>query len=164
MLGGSNCHVKCVDGVTRLCVIRGKFRGKGKRDNVLSVGSMVLVGIRDYESCKGKDKLETCDLLEVYRESDKTRLFSSVKIDWSEIVTTSGCAGEKASAASSSDDLVFMTEDQIELERLILEQTENIIARANRTKTNTVCAETIQIDETRAVFGDDEDDVEVDDI
>ena len=165
MLGGSNCHVKCVDGVTRLCVIRGKFRGKGKRDNALSVGSMILVGMRDYESCKGKDKLETCDLLEVYRESDKTRLFSSVKIDWSEIVTTSGCAGEKASAAaSSSEELVFMTDEQIELERLILEQTENILARTNRTKTNTVCSNTIQIAESRAVFGDDDDDVEVDDI
>jgi initiation factor 1A len=165
MLGGSNCHVKCVDGVTRLCVIRGKFRGKGKRDNALSVGSMTLVGLRDYESCKGKDKLETCDLLEVYRESDKTRLFSSVKIDWSEIVTTSGCAGEKASAAaSSSEELVFMTDEQIELERLILEQTENILARTNRTKTNTVCSNTIQIAESRAVFGDDDDDVEVDDI
>jgi translation initiation factor IF-1 len=165
MLGGSNCHVKCVDGVSRLCVIRGKFRGKGKRDNALSVGSMILVGMRDYESCKGKDKLETCDLLEVYRESDKTRLFSSVKIDWSEIVTTSGCAGEKASAAaSSSEELVFMTDEQIELERLILEQTENILARTNRTKTNTVCSNTIQIAESRAVFGDDDDDVEVDDI
>ena len=67
MLGGSNCHVKCIDGVTRLCVIRGKFRGKGKSDNVLSLGSIVLVGMRDYESCKSKDKLQTCDLLEVYR-------------------------------------------------------------------------------------------------
>ena len=44
LLGGTNCHVKCSDGVVRLCVIRGKFRGKGKRDNVLSSGSIVLVG------------------------------------------------------------------------------------------------------------------------
>jgi initiation factor 1A len=161
MLGGSNCHVKCVDGVTRLCVIRGKFRGKGKRDNVLSVGSMVLVGIRDYESCKGKDKLETCDLLEVYREADKIRLFSSVKIDWSEIVTTPGCAGEKVSSSSLGEDFTFMTDEQIELERLMKEQEENIIARS---KTNTICVASLQVHETRAVFGDDDDDVDVDDV
>jgi initiation factor 1A len=160
MLGGSNCHVKCVDGVTRICVIRGKFRGKGKRDNVLSVGSIVLVGMRDYESCKSSDKLETCDLLEVYRETDKTRLFSSVKIDWSEIVTTPGCAGEKV-AASACEEFSFMTDDQIELERLMKEQEENILAR---TKTNTVCADTLKINEMCAVFGDDDDDVDVDDV
>ena len=90
LLGGSNCHVKCLDGVVRLCVIRGKFRGKGKRDNVLAMGSIVLVGIRDYESRKGEGKLETCDLLEVYRESDKTTLFSTVKVDWSSILPSTG--------------------------------------------------------------------------
>jgi len=162
MLGGSNCHVKCVDGVVRLCVIRGKFRGKGKRDNVLSMGSMVLVGMRDYESCKGKDKLETCDLLEVYREADKTRLFTSVKIDWSEIVTAPGCAGEKAAAATAScEDFAFMTEDQIEMERLIQEQEENIIARNKVVSADPNHA--IPID-NRALFGDEDEEVDVDDI
>jgi initiation factor 1A len=169
MLGGSNCHVKCVDGIVRLCVIRGKFRGKGKRDNVLSLGSIVLVGMRDYESCKGKDKLETCDLLEVYREADKTRLFSSVKIDWSEIVTAPGCAGEKVSAASSSEggeDFAFMTDSQIEMERLMKEQEEDIIARS---KFNTIVRDDTpltnsQPDNARALFGDEDVDVDVDDI
>ena len=160
MLGGSNCHVKCVDGVVRLCVIRGKFRGKGKRDNVLSMGSMVLVGMRDYESCKGKDKLETCDLLEVYREADKTRLFSSVKIDWSEIVTAPGCTGEKV-AAAPCEDFAFMTEDQIEMERLVKEQEENILARNKVVSTGVNHA--IPLDK-RALFGDEDEDVDVDDI
>jgi len=154
--------VKCVDGVVRLCVIRGKFRGKGKRDNVLSMGSMVLVGMRDYESCKGKDKLETCDLLEVYREADKTRLFTSVKIDWSEIVTAPGCAGEKAAAATAScEDFAFMTEDQIEMERLIQEQEENIIARNKVVSTD---AKHVNPIDNRALFGDEDEDVDVDDI
>tara|TARA_B110000285_G_scaffold216305_1_gene263492 strand:+ start:1120 stop:1740 length:621 start_codon:yes stop_codon:yes gene_type:complete len=162
MLGGSNCHVKCVDGVVRLCVIRGKFRGKGKRDNVLSMGSIVLVGMRDYESCKGKDKLETCDLLEVYREADKTRLFSSVKIDWSEIVTAPGCTGEKTAASSSAEEgFSFMTDAQIEMERLIHEQEENIIARTSAMSSDTKQASQ---NDNRTLFGDDEEDVDVDDI
>lgn len=166
LLGGSNCHVKCTDGIVRLCVIRGKFRGKSKRDNVLMMGSIVLVGIRDYESRKGDNKLETCDLLEVYRESDKTALFSSVKIDWSAIIAPSAAGGgDKMGLPSSEDDFVFMTDQQIELEQLMKQQEESILAR---TKTNTVKSNTIQIqgqiNETTALFGDNDDDVDVDDI
>jgi len=78
MLGNGMCHVICKDGKKRLCIIRGKFRGRGKRDNTLTNGKWVLVGGRDFESEKtgeGKD-LEKCDLLEVYSDLDKERLKS----------------------------------------------------------------------------------------
>jgi len=76
MLGNGMCHVMCKDGKKRLCVIRGKFRGRGKRDNTLSNGKWVLVGGRDFEAEKsGEGKnLEKCDLLEVYSDLDKERL------------------------------------------------------------------------------------------
>ena len=76
MLGNGMCHVMCKDGKKRLCIIRGKFRGRGKRDNTLTNGKWVLVGGRDFEAEKtgdGKD-LEKCDLLEVYSDLDKERL------------------------------------------------------------------------------------------
>ena len=75
MLGGTICEVLCIDGVLRLCVIRGKFSGKGKRDNRLSKGIWVLVGLRDWEiSSKDKPK---CDLLEVYNDGDKEKLIKN---------------------------------------------------------------------------------------
>jgi initiation factor 1A len=76
MLGNGMCHVMCKDGKKRLCIIRGKFRGRGKRDNTLSNGKWVLVGGRDFEAEKtGEGKnLEKCDLLEVYSDLDKERL------------------------------------------------------------------------------------------
>jgi initiation factor 1A len=76
MLGNGMCHVICKDGKKRLCIIRGKFRGRGKRDNTLSNGKWVLVGGRDFEAEKtGEGKnLEKCDLLEVYSDLDKERL------------------------------------------------------------------------------------------
>jgi len=78
MLGNGMCHVMCKDGKKRLCIIRGKFRGRGKRDNTLSNGKWVLVGGRDFEAEKtGEGKnLEKCDLLEVYSDLDKERLKS----------------------------------------------------------------------------------------
>ena len=65
MLGHGNCHVKCNDGVTRLCVIRKKFRQRNKRSNMVQSGSYVLVGLRDWE-VQAVHKIEKCDLLEVY--------------------------------------------------------------------------------------------------
>jgi initiation factor 1A len=65
MLGHGNCYVKCNDGVTRLCIIRKKFRQRHKRSNMVQSGSYVLVGLRDWE-VQAVHKIEKCDLLEVY--------------------------------------------------------------------------------------------------
>ena len=43
LLGGANCEVVTNDGVTRLCVIRNKFRGRDKRDNTIAPGVWILV-------------------------------------------------------------------------------------------------------------------------
>ena len=75
MLGNSQCHVKCTDNITRLCIIRNKFTGKHKGNNFLKPGVWVLVGVRDWET--KSDKIEKCDLMEVYSESDKTKLLDT---------------------------------------------------------------------------------------
>jgi translation initiation factor IF-1 len=88
VLGGSMCHVNDADGKIMLCHIRGKFRGRGKRDNFVGNGTWVLVGLREWETSNdkegsGKKKLENCDLLEVYNEQDKDRLKNTVTtINW----------------------------------------------------------------------------------
>ena len=77
MLGGTNCEVLCIDGKTRQCVIRNKFCGKGKRDNWLTRGKWILVGLRNWEvTTKVKEK---CDLLEVYNDNDKDKLIRNSK-------------------------------------------------------------------------------------
>jgi len=75
MLGNSMCHVKCADDVIRLCLIRKKFTGKHKGNNFLKPGSWVLVGLRDWET--KSDKIEKCDLMEVYTDSDKSKLLDT---------------------------------------------------------------------------------------
>jgi len=71
IFGGPLCSVICLDNVTRNCVIRGKFRNK--RDCIIKSGSWVLVGLRQDLSVK-TGVVETCDLLEVYNDSDKEKL------------------------------------------------------------------------------------------
>ena len=70
MLGNGMCYVRLLSGGgDRLCIIRNKFKGRGKRDNILDSGSWVLVGMREWSS-----KQDTCDLLEVYNAAERDRL------------------------------------------------------------------------------------------
>lgn len=87
MLGNGMCHVLCQDNKTRLCFIRGKFRGRGKRDNMISNGRWILIGLRDYESEKAGGKLDNCDLLDVYSDQDKERLKNQVQtVNWTQFI------------------------------------------------------------------------------
>ena len=76
MFGNGMCEVKCIDGKTRLCIFRKKFKGRSKRDNMVSIGSVILVGIRTWEViAPNSEKLEKCDLLEVYSTADVQKLY-----------------------------------------------------------------------------------------
>ena len=68
MLGNGMCHVLGCDNVQRICIIRNKFRGRGKRDNNLAMGTYVIVGKRSWETnCDAVNS--KCDLIEVYNDN-----------------------------------------------------------------------------------------------
>ena len=98
--GGAICEVFCHDLVTRQGIIRGKFRGKGKRNNIIASGTVVLIGLRDWATVTKSEK-EQCDILEVYSalELEQLKQKPSFPIDFldssmREIFGTSS-AGEK---------------------------------------------------------------------
>lgn len=65
-LFGNSCCVFCDDYKERLVMISGKFsRRNNKRNNFISPGSVILVGLRDWATVID-GKTEKCDLLEVY--------------------------------------------------------------------------------------------------
>lgn len=100
LYGGPNCEVMCDDGVTRLCVIRNKFRGRGRRDNMLTPGKWVMVGIRDWEA-RAAGKPQKCDLLEVYSDSDKKRLAKDFPGNWHIL----SAVAESSDPGASKDDI-----------------------------------------------------------
>ena len=71
LFGGKICQVITIDGITLSCTIRGKFSGKFKHSNLLSINSFVLIGIHDWAS----DKLLS-DLLHIYQSHDLLSLSS----------------------------------------------------------------------------------------
>ena len=88
LLGNGMCMVKCVDGYERLCHIRGKFTGRSKRENALSQGTWVLIGLRQWDADKefalktsktGKS-IQKCDLLEIYTPAEREKLRVQEKI------------------------------------------------------------------------------------
>jgi len=72
---GNTCDVICDDGKERRCIIRGKFTGRNKRDNMIDSGAYILVGLREWVNedtgAGGHGKVNYCDLLEVYNSSER---------------------------------------------------------------------------------------------
>jgi initiation factor 1A len=120
LYGGPNCEVLCDDGVTRLCVIRNKFRGRGRRDNMITGGKWIMVGIRDWEA-RSAGKPQKCDLLEVYSDNDKKRLISDNKGNWSLL---SSLDEDKIPDMEIGDIIFDDTEDNLEMEQEIKQQAE----------------------------------------
>jgi initiation factor 1A len=116
LCGNGMCHVICHDGDTRLCHIRGKFRGRGKRDNMVAAGTWLLVGKRGFESEK-EGKLENCDLLEVYTSQDKEVLKAQVRgVDWRLFVVNDA---NNTFTPIDADNIVFSDAREDEYLRLV---------------------------------------------
>jgi initiation factor 1A len=117
LLGNSMCMVKCVDGYERLCHIRGKFTGRSKRENTLSQGTWVLVGLRQWDSEKEfaskatkteKKNIQKCDLLEIYSSSEREKLRVQEKI-FQDVIAD----GSNSDNSNDSDD-EFKTNHTVE--------------------------------------------------
>ena len=105
LFGNGMAEVKCIDDVTRLCIFRKKFKGRGKRDNMVSVGTVVLVGQRIWEVISSESKkLPKCDLLEVYSSADVTKLRKMASWEnWSVLSSASEHFGQELQETEGMD-------------------------------------------------------------
>ena len=131
VLGNGMCHVLGIDNVTRLCIIRGKFRGRNMRDNSLKRGSWVLVGLREWEllkttSSSGKTEYNKCDLLEVYSQSDVDRLKASVSANWSPFIANDNLMNN---ISATDSEFKFMDPKEAEYRQLLEQERDNVGAQ-----------------------------------
>ena len=94
ILGNGRVEILCNDGKSRHCVIRNKFRGKNKRNNEVTTGSIILAGRRSWET-PNPDKMETCDLLCVYNNGHINKLKTEPKVNMALLQSTSTTAFNK---------------------------------------------------------------------
>ena len=136
-LGNGMCHVLCAnDGKTRLCHIRGKFRGRGKSSNIVKKGSWLLVGVREWETPKEK-KLENCDLLEVYTDMEIEKLKITVKtVNWVAFVDD-----EKDKVNSCKHEEIEFTDANMDEYKTLIEH------EGNKSQTQIVDDDIIDVDD-----------------
>ena len=118
---GFDCH--CIDGQDRFCYFRGVFSGRGRRDNTVTRGSWVLVGLREWATTtSNKNNKEKCDLLEVYNDTEKIRLKETVSARWIELESNdaSRLVSENKQEHTESN-FVFGTETDFARDDLIKE-------------------------------------------
>ena len=106
--GNGMASIKCVDGEERLLVIRKKFKGRSKRDNLIKTGTWVLAGLRSWEVLKA-DAKEKCDLLEVYNSDDIEFLKQSVDINWDSIKNIG-----RIETINENDDIHFTSNEYVD--------------------------------------------------
>ena len=140
LYGGPNCEVVTNDGVTRLCVIRNKFRGRDKRDNTIAPGVWILVGIREWEA--RSNKALKCDLLEVYNSGEKDKLKGTAALNLAHIIR----ASEGGDNKYAGDDIIF-EEDTLSEHKRELEAEEGEGAEGAEDAEEAEDADFIDIDE-----------------
>ena len=110
MLGNGMCYVLTDSGATLTCHIRGKFRSRNKKNNMVTPMSLLLVGIRDWES-----EQKNCDMLELYDAEDVRQLRANPAVDLSAVdrhIVNIGTSGH--STKQDTEDLVFTNDVEIE--------------------------------------------------
>jgi len=131
ILGGALCRVVDINGNEMTCHIRGKFRGRSKRNNLIVSGTWLLVGLREWEKEPSVGKLLNCDLIEVYSDSDKDRLKNIVtSVNWSLFITNDT---KTINSSYTSDDII----GEIQFSNKAQEYEELISAQLEATKTDT---------------------------
>lgn len=137
-LNGNTFDVTCIDDKERRCFIRGKFKGRGKRDNIIEVDKWVLIGLREFQQVpselvlvNGKKEMEMCDLLEVYSSSEKETLKRThgVYMKESEI-------SRSTAMTESEDTLQFVDMDTLRYQNIASQKVETIRLKAEQRKTS----------------------------
>ena len=131
ILGNRMFHCLCTDGVERLGHIRGKFAGRGKSGNMVSINTWLLVGLREWtaeskaavvgaaaavaSASASAHKMQECDLMEVYSHTDRPRLQTAQQhVPWGVLINADTSRVTIASANHADDDHIrFATEQDI---------------------------------------------------
>jgi translation initiation factor IF-1 len=105
-LGNCMFHVNTMTGLKNLLMrVRGKFSGKNKKNNFISVGSYVLIGLREFTSNHENE----CDLLEVYSDFEVKKLSALPSLNLRFFLQTTESLHNSDSI--TTDDVIFTNVD-----------------------------------------------------
>lgn len=124
VMGGNIASAIDINGLPLRAHIRGKFRGRGKRDNFIEPGTWLLVGLHSWETDKTNAKsgeIRNCDILEVYTEADKNRLKNNItSVDWTKFIANDNKTFDKK---EDSDEVIQFTDEATQEYQQLIQQT-----------------------------------------
>lgn len=132
MFGNGMCEIYTAANIRLLCHIPGKFRGKNKRNNLLTTTSVVLIGLRDWER-----PAKNCDLLTIYEESHINQLKNIPNIDMNNIMKL-----RNASVMDGKED----TSNDVEFGYVDEKEEEKVVASVGKTKEVFTLENTMEVD------------------
>ena len=111
MYGNGMCAITTIAGVSLMGHIRSKFRGRGKRNSIITTSTIVLVGMREWES-----PAKNCDILEVYTESEVDQLKNIPKVQFEKLypyMADSTHSSSRADATRGGVEFSAYTSDEV---------------------------------------------------
>jgi hypothetical protein len=124
MVGNGRVAVVGADGKPYHCVIRQKFKGRHKQDNMMCAGTWCLVGVRDWES--RQNGIAVCDLLHVCRDTDVSAIKKKETVNLAALISTEDAAKNSVHADAVSGDGIVFTHD-VEDENVQQEREERLL-------------------------------------
>ena len=105
----------------------------GKRDNMVEAGKWVLIGLREWDisptaMASKSDKIQQCDLLEVFNDADKSRLKDTVEEDW-HLLDGNDPTKHRSDVPIDASDIVFTTSKDLERQQLMAEMDSSIVEK-----------------------------------
>ena len=117
MLGNGMCEIYTNDENTLMGHIRNKFRGRQKRNNIITVNSIVLVGLREWESIP-----KNCDILTIYDDNQIEQLKNIPNVNIDNLLRHKSSRESKIGNTSYDDSNFVFTHDDPEQLATIIEQ------------------------------------------
>lgn len=112
MLGNGMCEVYTEDNTRLIAHIRNKFRGRQKRHNMISVSSIVMVGLREWEN-----PVKNCDIMEIYSDSQVEQIKNIPSIKIENVLRLR--IGTHGSVSKEQDDMLDFAEESETVEETI---------------------------------------------
>jgi initiation factor 1A len=135
-LGGGHAKVACMDNITRMVVIGSKFKNER-----LSRNQMVLIGLREWQTkIQGSDKLEKCDLLEIYTDIETDALIHKYGTSSGPLIHLISKLETPGLSSYLSSDVIFSNDTTLDSSMTIttdpLDQVEGSLASIMNTDVN----------------------------
>ena len=106
LFGNGRCEVVTNNNVILKARIPGKFRGRNKRSNIVSMYSIVLIGIYDFTSSS-----DSSDILYIYDDQDLEQVRYLPNVDISELIRMKMSYSFSIGGSNSVNDDVVFTND-----------------------------------------------------